>query len=214
MARRAGQGAARGHIRKRGNSYQVLVRAGVDPLTGRELRLTESTTDKREAERILNRLRAEVDTRHNARTRATLGTAIARWLAVHEAEESTLDGYRGYVRRCIEPALGAVSLARLTAQTLEEFYAELRRCRHRCHDRIEIDHRTTQPHDCRLVRHRRPPGRPPAGGHPEHHCAEAGCKVIECKPHRDGLDALITGIPGRRVRRCGSARKPPPALRC
>ena len=42
-------------IRKRGRSYQVIVFAGYDPLTGRELRLRESTTDEAEAKRILRR---------------------------------------------------------------------------------------------------------------------------------------------------------------
>ena len=58
MAKSVGTGRERGHIRKRGNSYQVLLYAGVDPLTGRELRMVESTTDRAEATRILNRMRA------------------------------------------------------------------------------------------------------------------------------------------------------------
>ncbi|MEJ7705739.1 MAG: hypothetical protein WKF47_19945 [Geodermatophilaceae bacterium] len=48
------------------------------------------------------------------------------WLRVHEAEETTLDGYHGYVRRCIKPALGDLPISKITAQLLEEFYAELR----------------------------------------------------------------------------------------
>lgn len=52
MAKRAGRGRERGHIRKRGNSYQVLMYAGIDPITGKEIRLAESTSDPNEAERI------------------------------------------------------------------------------------------------------------------------------------------------------------------
>jgi integrase len=37
---------ARGHIRKRGRSYQVLVYAGTDPVTGKWNYLTESTTNE------------------------------------------------------------------------------------------------------------------------------------------------------------------------
>ncbi|HYZ08563.1 MAG TPA: hypothetical protein VE709_08255 [Pseudonocardiaceae bacterium] len=125
MAKRAGRGRERGHIRKRGKSYQVLMYAGTDPLTGRELRLVESTTDEGEAHRILNRMRAEVEARENARTRATLGAALDKWLEVHEAEQSTLDGYRGYIRRSIEPALGDEAVGKITPQLLEEFYAQL-----------------------------------------------------------------------------------------
>ncbi len=39
-----------------------------------------------------------------------MGAALEAWLRTHEAEESRLDGYRGYLRRTIEPALGSVPL--------------------------------------------------------------------------------------------------------
>jgi len=100
------------------------------PLTGRELRLVESAADETSAKRILNRLVARVEEQEHARTRATLGAALDAWLRLHEAEETTLDGYRGYVERTIKP----VSIGKVTAQVLEEFYAELRRCRRRCRD--------------------------------------------------------------------------------
>lgn len=67
-------GAARreqGSIERRGNSLRVKVYAGLDPLTGRRLYLTESTTDEAEAQRILNRFRVLVDEQRNARTRAS-----------------------------------------------------------------------------------------------------------------------------------------------
>ena len=101
MAKSVGTGTAARDIRKRGNSYQVLLYAGVDPLTGRELRMVESTTDRAEATRILNRMRAQVEAQQHARTRATLEAALDAWLRVHEAEETTLEGYHGYVRRCV-----------------------------------------------------------------------------------------------------------------
>ena len=74
--------------------------------------LTESTTDEAEAQKILTRFLAQVDEQRNPRTKATLGAALEAWLRTHEAEETTLDGYRGYVRRTIEPALGDVPMAR------------------------------------------------------------------------------------------------------
>jgi len=56
MARVTSTGRPRGYIRKRGRSYQVLVYAGIDPVTGKPHRLSASTTDEKEAERILGRL--------------------------------------------------------------------------------------------------------------------------------------------------------------
>jgi integrase len=179
----AGKRRERGSIRKRGSSLQVLVYAGLDPLTGRRLYLSESTTDEAEAKRILNRFRAEVDTQQNARTKATLGAAIDAWLRIHEVEDNTRQGYEAYTRNHIKPAIGHVPLGKITTRLLEEFYAELRRCRLRCDGRPAIDHRTAEPHECRVVRHRWPPGRPPAGGHPPHDCVVVGCAVTQCPPH-------------------------------
>ncbi len=183
MANKVGAGRERGHIRRRGNSYQVLVYAGVDPLTGKELRLTESTTDEAEAKRILKRFRAQVDEQSHARTKATFRAAMEAWLRVHELEETTRQSYESYARFYLYPAFGEEPVGKVTARLLEELYADLRRCRARCDGRPAIDHRTDEPHECRVVRHRRPRGRPPEAGYPDHDCAQAGCAVIECLPH-------------------------------
>jgi integrase len=57
---------------------------GVDPLTGKDHYLTESTRDETEAQKILTRLLAAVDERRNPRTKATLGAVVASWLRAHE----------------------------------------------------------------------------------------------------------------------------------
>jgi integrase len=183
MARSTGSAPRpRGNIRRRGASYQVRVYAGIDPLTGRQLYLTGSTTDAREARKILTRLQAQVDEQRNARTNATLGTALDAWLRVHEVEETTRQAYEGYIRLYIRPALGEVPVGRVTAQMLEEFYAELRRCRARCGGRPRVEHRTSGPHECRTVRHRRRPDRPSTRPE-EHDCTAMRCEVVECRPH-------------------------------
>ena len=183
MARAVGKGRARGSIRRRGKSLQVLVYAGVDPLTGQRMYLSESTTDEAEARRILDRLRSQVDEQRHAKTRATFRAAMEAWLRVHEIEDTTRESYESYARLYLYPAFGDEPVGRIGPRVLEELYAELRRCRTRCDGRPTIDHRTDQPHECRSVRHRRPRGRPPAGGYPEHDCAAAGCTVTVCSPH-------------------------------
>lgn len=160
------------------------MRAGIDPLTGRELRLVASTTDANEAQRMLVRLLAQVDEQRNARTRASLSYALDSWLRVHEGEWTTLAAYRSYVERTIKPALGEMPLAKINARVLEEFYAQLRSCRQRCDGKPSVDHRTTRPHECRTVRHRRSPGRQSNLEAATHDCDTAGCTVIECRPHR------------------------------
>jgi integrase len=171
----------RGHVRKRGNSYQVLVYAGIDPRTGRPHYLTESTKDEKLVDRIMRRLLTEVDEQRNVQTKATLGAALDAWLAVHEVEQNTRKGYETHARLYIKPALGGVPLGKINAQMLELFYAQLRRCRIRCDGKVAIDHLVDGPHECRTVKHKRSPGRPRADG--QHYCAKAGCVKIECPPH-------------------------------
>ena len=72
---RVGTRRKRGHIRRRRNSYQVLVYAGIDPHR-KELRPTASTTDEAVARRILQRFRAQVDEQGHARTKATFRAAL------------------------------------------------------------------------------------------------------------------------------------------
>jgi methylmalonyl-CoA mutase N-terminal domain/subunit len=105
-------GCQRGSIRKRGNSYQVRVYAGVDPVIGRANYLTASTRSQKEADKALRRLATEIEEQRNARTKATLANAVDAWLRVHEAEANTLRGYEANARRHIKPTLGQVPLGK------------------------------------------------------------------------------------------------------
>lgn len=173
----------RGSVRLRGSSYNVRVYAGADPVTGKDIYLSESTLDAGDVERIQTRLQAQVDKQRSAATRATLDYVIENWLEGHEGEETTLDSYRGYFDRSIRPKLGDVPVSELRTRTIEQFYNKLRKCSVICDGQPLVDHRTSRPHECRLVKHRRRPGRPAASDSVEHDCAAAGCTVIECKPH-------------------------------
>ncbi|MFC4005235.1 hypothetical protein ACFS2C_26480 [Prauserella oleivorans] len=81
----------------------MKVYTGLDPLTGKPMYLRESTTDEREAERILTRLVAQVDAERHAKTNGTLSVAIDEWLKVLEVEDSTREAYEMYARRYIKP---------------------------------------------------------------------------------------------------------------
>ncbi|MEQ4210268.1 hypothetical protein ABN028_30435 [Actinopolymorpha sp. B17G11] len=63
--------------------------AGLDPLTGKDSYLTESTKDQGEAEKIRTRLLAQVDKQRQAATKATLGYVLDSWIQVHDIEETT-----------------------------------------------------------------------------------------------------------------------------
>jgi hypothetical protein len=88
------------------NSFQVSVYAGEDPVTGKRLYLTGSSTNKAEAKRIHRRLTAQVNEQRHSKNRATLRTTIESWLETHELEETTRAGYLGYADKHIYPVLG------------------------------------------------------------------------------------------------------------
>jgi integrase len=152
-------------VRVRGGSLQVCVFAGVDPVTRRDRYLSETVkgTDRparREAEKVMARLQTEVDGQRSAQSSVTLGYTLDEWLKTLEVEDSTRDGYIGYIERNIRPTLGAVPIAKLSTRMLETFYAELRRCRIRCNGRPSVGHRVVG----------------------NHACDAAGCTPHECKP--------------------------------
>jgi hypothetical protein len=123
-----------------------------------------------------------------------------------------------HARLYVNPALGDVPVGKISAQMLEERYAKLRRCRVRCDGRPFIEHRVDGPHECRVVKHRQPPGRRPAAGYSPHDCDAMKCKVIECsrtfvgRSRRQPFDRFTTPSAARSRRRSagsGSSRIPP-----
>lgn len=126
--------------------------AGVDPISKRRLYLTEVVPPGpkagQQAERIRTRMLSSVDERRSPRTRATLGQLLDRWLEVLDVDPSTRRGYDNNIRKHIRPLLGSLPLTRLDVETLDSFYAELRRCRDHCDKRPRLQHRTTQKHQC------------------------------------------------------------------
>jgi len=158
------------------------VRAGIDPATGKELVLTGSATTERDARDVRRRLLVQLADELHARSKASFRMAMEKWLRVHEIEDSTRESYERYARRHLYPVFGDLSVGKVNVEMLEDFYADLRRCSQRCRNgQPAIDHRTTGEHECRVVRHKRPPGRPRAGS--THDCVAAGCTVVECPPH-------------------------------
>jgi integrase len=150
-------GRRRGNIRQRGSSLQVRFFAGKDPVTGRDVYLTASIsgTDRKAHKRAEDKLaefRTQVNKQRSTPSSVKLGYAIAEWLRTSEHEDSTREGYRGYITRTIRPALGDVPITKITARMLETFYAELRRCRVRCDRRPFIEHKAVGEHDCKSAK--------------------------------------------------------------
>ncbi len=119
---------ARGHIQQRQNgTFRVLVYAGKDPLTGKERRLTGTAPTRKEAEQLRTRLLSKVDQGRMSGSKATLGEVLERWLDTAELEMTTRHCYQDYITSKILPALGDVQARKITVETLDRFYAELRK---------------------------------------------------------------------------------------
>jgi len=119
----------RGHIRKRGNAWELRAYAGIDPLTNRQKYVTRTFRGgKREAEEALARFVTEVAGGSQAAQDTTVGDLIRDWLALanRELSPTTARGYEWIVKTYITPTLGKVPLARLRTAQLDRFYAQLR----------------------------------------------------------------------------------------
>ncbi|MGD9530039.1 MAG: tyrosine-type recombinase/integrase [Pseudonocardia sp.] len=150
---RTGRARARGAVETlRSGALRVKVYAGIDPFTGKRRYLTEVVPAGHrawdEAEGVRARLLQEVAQRRVPRTNATVDELLTRYLEQFPGSPNTLDLYRTHVRNHISPCLGHLRVGRLDAETLDSFYAELRRCRARCSGRASIEHRVSGPHEC------------------------------------------------------------------
>lgn len=188
----------RGSIRRLRDRWQVRVSAGVDPVTGERVILTDSVVierpgnnraeraARREAEKRRTKLLAEADDLRVARTRTTVGALVERWMSQNEIDATTRMTYEAQVRLYIIPNLGDVPLmhfARDASERLEGLYGRLRRCRALCSGRPFIERHVTKE---------------------RHDCVERGCTPHICKPYAASsirsINAILSGACGAAVR--------------
>ncbi|MEM8904295.1 MAG: N-terminal phage integrase SAM-like domain-containing protein [Actinomycetota bacterium] len=118
----------RGFKRKRGNSWELRVFLGNDPLTGKQRYRTKSVRcGKREAERILAEMVVEAERGVAPATAATVGELLEEWfeLASRDFSPKTVKETRGFIDRNLLPTLGPMPLAKLTTAELDRFYRSL-----------------------------------------------------------------------------------------
>ena len=117
-----------GHIRRRGNSWAVVIEMPRDPLTGRRRQQWRSVRGpKREAQALLVQLLSERDSGVDQPLgKLTLGDYLERWLRDYvepNLAPKTARSYADIVRRHIAPSLGGVLLAKLRPAHLQAHYA-------------------------------------------------------------------------------------------
>jgi len=122
--------SVKGHLRSRGSgTWELIVYAGRDPLSGRQRRKTRTVHDtKRDAQRELAALVTEVSTASNSLSEITVAELLARWLAfvADDLSPTTVDEYRRLCDRRIIPAVGSQPIRKLSVVTLDAFYVALR----------------------------------------------------------------------------------------
>jgi hypothetical protein len=75
-----------GHIRKRGSSYEIVVPAGRDPVTGRYRYAYEKAASLEAAKKVRDEMLERIADGRDPATRATVGELLDRWLALAELE--------------------------------------------------------------------------------------------------------------------------------
>ncbi len=118
-----------GHIeRLPSGSYRVHVYAGTDALTGRALRHRQTVKTETQAQIVLGKLLEQAAAGQRPDSGATVADLLAQYMAVAELDPSTREGYEGYIRRTIMPALGTMELRKVRGPILDTLYTRLRRC--------------------------------------------------------------------------------------
>jgi integrase len=119
-------------IRQRRAGWQVLVYAGIDPVTGRQRYITRQVNGgKRAAEREEARLRAEVAAgKHRgtgAKTMAELLDVWFEWRTTNgkPLSPATRNDYESLVNTKLKPALGNLRLPQVDAAVLDRYYGRL-----------------------------------------------------------------------------------------
>ena len=117
-------GVAKAAVVRRGKVWQVQVRVGKDPATGKWVRKSVTCDTKAEAERAERLLLAEAEAQRQRfvePTRQTLGQYLPQWVERKRTElkPKTLHDYERVVRTIIVPALGAKPLQDLSPAMIQ-----------------------------------------------------------------------------------------------
>ncbi|MFC1947543.1 tyrosine-type recombinase/integrase [Chloroflexota bacterium] len=117
----------RGHIKKRGDSYSIVLSLGKDPITGKRVRqwITVNGTDK-DAEKRLTELLHQYDTgTYMKPDKLKVSEYLGNWLKEYAKPNLSPRGYERYeiiARVHLIPALGNIELAKLKPTHIQALY--------------------------------------------------------------------------------------------
>lgn len=119
----------KGFMRQRGESWELRVYLGRDPVTGKKRYSTKTVRGgKREAQRTLAAMVTDAERGLTPRSSATVGDLLEAWFtqATQDFSPTTVKETRGFIDRSLLPGLGERPLAKLTSAELDAFYGRLR----------------------------------------------------------------------------------------
>jgi len=115
---------ATGHLRKRGNSWQIVIEVGRDA-SGKRKRIYKSVRGtKKEAQRIMHEMIAEIDRGvYVEPKKVTVEEFLLYWLEGKKPNLAprTYESYEMIVKKHLIPEFGPIELAKLQPLAIEEY---------------------------------------------------------------------------------------------
>jgi hypothetical protein len=106
----------------------MKVYAGIDPLTGREIRLRRTCKTERAAQVELGELLEQATAGRQPDSAVTVTQLLDQYVSTAGWDPSTLLSNLGYIRRIIKPALGSTRVRKVGGPLLDTLYSRLMRC--------------------------------------------------------------------------------------
>jgi hypothetical protein len=106
----------------------VKVYAGIDPLTGREIRLRRTCKTERAAQIELGKLLEQAVAGRQPDSAVTVAQLLDQYVLTAGWDVSTRESNLGYIRRTIKPAIGSTQVRKVRGPLLDTLYARLMRC--------------------------------------------------------------------------------------
>ena len=106
----------------------MKVYAGIDPLTGREIRLRRTCKTERAAQIELGKLLEQAVAGRQPDSAVTVAQLLDQYVLTAGWDVSTRESNLGYIRRTIKPAIGSTQVRKVRGPLLDTLYARLMRC--------------------------------------------------------------------------------------
>src|SRR5579875_88462 len=110
-------------IGKRGTRWVAIVEHPRDPVTGKRVQRKKTFATRKLAEQWERSTRTALDQGdyHEPSVEA-VATHLAHWLDTADMAPNTRKSYAGVIRRLINPAIGSVTLGKLTGRDVQSLY--------------------------------------------------------------------------------------------